>query len=134
MKRVTYQEAFDYVLERCGWSYEALEEYAKGGKVLIMNMYDEYVHGYKTNLMGRDTIITKSGQQITGPVYCSSLNEASFEDVVRNEFQKFGYSDTLDFSIEESIAEKTRLLTEGVDTSEEELLLEYLRELQTSLD
>ena len=138
MGEITYQEMYDYLIEHGGWQPESVEDLAKGGKIEVAGMYEYQKYGDCGKYQQDERIITKSGEELISPNYYGYIGE-TFEEVVRREYKQYGYSRTLDWSIEdyESIKTKPELLKDSVlsiDTIEElEKELEYLYELKSTV-
>ena len=128
-KPATYQEAFDHLLKYTKITAEQLNEWPK---VNTIATYEEYVYGASGKFICNDTITTESGENFLGPDYYGYPHE-NFEDVVRREITDFGYSDTLNWSLEYYQTEKAKLLNEGADISEEECVLNHLIKLQKTV-
>ena len=136
-KRVTYQEAYDWLLKNTDWDKDSLDRYAEGGRILIINMYNEKAYGEHYGEIFPDSVIFK-GREVIIPMFKRKRNE-TFEEAVKREFNEYGYSDTLDLLLEDCIAGRSgEFLKECVDDtygqSEREDLLEYLTEMKNRCD
>ena len=126
MKIVSYQEAFDYLVAKEGWKSESVMRLGGVGRMAVISHYLEGISEEDDKTLQFGSIVTESGEEIDGMPYHGNHDE-SFEDVVRREYEEFGYSQTLDISIEDCADESLI-----IDDREE--VLKYLMELQRKIE
>ena len=127
MEKGIYQKAYDYLIEH-DWSQEDIDRYREAGRMMVIAEYlAETVDLNEGSISyGFRDKTNSAGEEIDSPPFRTNSG-STFEDVVESEFRKYGYSETLDISIED-------LQTPGgIDIDNQEEVLEYLLQLRDEI-
>lgn len=128
-----YSEAHDYLIREKGWSADMIAQERECGRMWIIGWYLSDINGAPENgsnmdiQYGFDNKFNNSGNALNSPPFYGRLF-SSFEETVAKEYDKFGYSETLNISIEDC-------QTPGsIDIDDVEEVLEYLIQIRESFD